>query len=55
MDDDMKETLMISAGSAIDAIVELEPRLLEKANDELTLEFQRDGAGIKGDVRDIVI
>ena len=27
----------------------------EGSSDELTLEFQKDGAGVKGDVRDIVI
>lgn len=55
MDDEMKETLMISAEAAIDTVLALEPRLAETANDELTLEFQKDGQGIKGDVRDIVI
>lgn len=55
MDDEMKETFMISAGAAIDAVFELEPRLVEIDNDELTLEFQKDGQGVKGDVRDIVI
>jgi len=55
MDDDMKETFMISAGAAIDAVLELEPRLSEKDNDELTLEFQKDRAAVKGDVRDIII
>ena len=25
--------------------------MLEVSNDELTLEFQKDGAGVKGDVR----
>lgn len=55
MDDDMKETFMISARAAIDKVLELEPRLLENDSDELTLELQKDGEGIKGDVRDIVI
>lgn len=55
MDDDTKTTFMISAGAAINTILELEPRLLEKDDDEVTLEFQKDGAGVQGDVRDIVI
>lgn len=55
MDDDIKETFMTSAEAAIDVVMELEPRLVEEDNDELTLEFQKDGKGIKGDVRDIVI
>ena len=32
-----------------------EPRLIEDDGDELTLEFQKDGKGAEGDVRDIVI
>lgn len=55
MDDTKKELFMMSAKAAIDTVLELEPRLLEKDNDELTLEFQKDETGIKGDVRDIVI
>lgn len=55
MDEDMKETFMVSARAAINKVLELEPRLLEIDSDELTLEFQKDGEGIKGDVRDIVI
>lgn len=55
MDDEMKETYLVSAEAAIDAVLELEPRLAETNNDELTLEFQKDGQGVKGDVRDIVI
>ena len=51
----MKETFMISAGAAIDTVLELEPRMAEVDNGELTLEFQKDGQGVKGDVRDIVI
>ncbi len=55
MDDDMKEIFMISASAALDTVLELEPRLSEKGDDELTLEFQKDDKGRKGDVRDIVI
>lgn len=55
MDEDMQETFMISANAAIDVVLELEPKLSENDGDELTLEFQKDEEGIKGDVRDIVI
>lgn len=55
MDEDMQDTFMISAEAAISTVLELEPRMLEVDNDELTLEFQNDGQGVKGDVRDIVI
>lgn len=46
---------MIKVGAAINTVLELEPRMSEADNDELTIEFQKDGAGVKGDVRDIVI
>ena len=55
MDEEMQQTFMISAESAIDTVLEMEPKMSEGSNDELTLEFQKDGAGVKGDVRDIVI
>lgn len=55
MDVEMQQTFMISAESAIDTVLEMEPKMSEGSNDELTLEFQKDGAGVKGDVRDIVI
>ena len=55
MDEDMQEIFMTSAGAAIDMVLELEPRMAEVDRDELTLEFQKDGQGVKGDVRDIVI
>lgn len=55
MDEEMKHTFIISAEAAANTVIEMEPRMLESDNDELTMEFQKDGAGIKGDVRDIVI
>ena len=55
MDEDMQEIFMTSAGAAIDMVLELEPRMAEVDSDELTLEFQKDDQGVKGDVRDIVI
>lgn len=50
MDEDMQEIFMTSAGAAIDMVLELEPRMAEVDSDELTLEFQKDGQGVKGDV-----
>lgn len=55
LDDDLKETYMVSVNAAIKTIFELEPNISEIDNDELTLEFQKDTQGIKGDVRDIII
>ena len=52
IDEKTQQTFIISAEFAIDAVLEMEPRMSEN---ELVLEFQKDGAGIKGDVRDIVV
>ena len=53
--EEMKELLSASAEAAVDAVLELEPRMLEDDNDILFLEPQKDDSGIAGDVRDIVI
>lgn len=55
MDAEIRELLKCSADSAVSAILELEPRMGEADGDELMLAFQRDDAGVHGDVRDIVI
>ena len=54
MDKNIQDVFCASADAAIDTVLELEPLLTEEG-DELLLEFQRDGAGIAGDVRDIVL
>lgn len=55
MSDEMKELFEISAKAAVETVLELEPRMTESDADVLYLEFQKDDAGTKGDVRDIVI
>lgn len=55
MSEEMQEIFEVSAHSAVETILELEPLMTEESGDELTLEFQKDDAGIQGDVRDIVI
>ena len=55
MDSHMQDLFLVSANSAVDTIIELEPRMIEDDGDELVLEFQKDDAGTKGDIRDIVI
>lgn len=55
IDIEMQDIFKVSADAAIDTVIELEPRLIEDDGDELTLEFQKDGKGAEGDVRDIVI
>lgn len=53
--DEKRDLFKVSAQAAIATILELEPNLTENDGDELQLEFQKDKAGTKGDVRDIVI
>ena len=55
MPSSMQSLFYVSADAAVETVLKLEPRMAEKDNDLLTLEFQKDGAGIVGDVRDIVI
>lgn len=55
IDDEEKRLFQVSAESAVDTILELEPLMYENDDNELLLEFQQDKAGIKGDVRDIVV
>ena len=50
-----RDLFTVSANAAVDAILELEPRMEEDNGDTLLLEFQKDEAGETGDVRDIVI
>lgn len=54
MPEEVKRRFTVSAEAAIDAILELEPRMTENDGDVLALEAQKDGAGTAGDVRDIV-
>jgi hypothetical protein len=48
-------TYKISALAGISPILELEPLLTERKEDEMVLSIQSDEKGIKGDVRDILI
>lgn len=51
----MQKALKQSAITAIYAIFDLEPMVLEKGNDKLILKLQKDSKGEIGDVRDIII
>lgn len=56
MDNRMRHVFEVSAGAAINSLLELEPLMIESdGNDELTLQFQNDIAGTQGDVRDVLI
>lgn len=52
---DKRDLFAVSANAAVNAILELEPRMEEDNGDTLFIEFQKDENGETGDVRDIVI
>ena len=52
---DKQHIFMVSANAAVDAILELEPRMEENDKDVLLLELQKDEIGERGDVRDILV
>lgn len=54
-DEATRKTLEISALAAVSAIFEMEPLIIEDADDKLTLKIQGDKSGENGDVRDILI
>ena len=54
MTPEKQETYSLSAKSAVYQLIDLEPLMTEESDDELTLSFQSDDAGVQGDVRDIV-
>lgn len=54
MPPEKQEVYSLSAKSAVYQLIDLEPLMTEESDDELTLAFQNDGTGTKGDVRDIV-
>ena len=53
--DGEKETMLKSAKAGIDAILTMEPRIIEDGSDDLELSLQSDDAGIVGDVRDVLV
>lgn len=55
IDESMQNLLDKSAVAAIPYLSELEPMIMEKDDDMLSLQIQPDGAGEQGDVRDILI
>ncbi|MBQ4353729.1 MAG: HaeIII family restriction endonuclease [Clostridia bacterium] len=54
LEQEMQDTYVISAEAAICTLLELEPKLMFEET-QLTLAFQNDKSGVKGDVRDLVI
>ena len=55
MSDTFKAILTQSAKVTVSTIFEMEPMIIEKSDDILTLHIQTDNEGKEGDVRDIVI
>lgn len=55
MPDGFKSILASSANAVVSTIFDMEPMIIEKDDDVLTLKIQTDNEGKEGDVRDIVI
>ena len=55
IDANLQDVYKVSAKAAVNALLELEPRMVEPDAQDLLLEFQTDEAGVQGDVRDLVI
>ncbi len=55
LDSYSQEMFLLSAKATIQSIFEAEPRMIEPGEDELLLLFQTDDAGIRGDVRDLLV
>lgn len=53
--EDEKNIMLKSAKAGIEAIITMEPRILEDGHDDLEISLQSDDAGIEGDVRDVLI
>ncbi|MCL2355928.1 MAG: HaeIII family restriction endonuclease [Defluviitaleaceae bacterium] len=53
--DDMKKNFALSANAGSEQILKAEPLISEAGTDILEIKIQPDGAGIEGDVRDILI
>ncbi len=55
IDTNLQDVFKVSAKAAVKTLLELEPRMVEPDDQDLLLEFQTDGPGVQGDVRDLVI
>lgn len=54
--DTNKDEMLLSAKSGIEAIIEMEPRILEDGNDLLTISLQPDNVATEqGDIRDVIM
>lgn len=53
--DNEKQTMLKSAKAGINAILTMEPRIIEDGSDDLEISLQSDDAGIIGDVRDVLV
>ncbi len=50
-----RNTMLKSASAGINAILTMEPRIIEDGSDDLRISLQSDDAGISGDVRDVLV
>ena len=55
IDENERNIMLKSAKAGINAILTMEPRIIEDGSDDLEISLQSDDAGIVGDVRDVLI
>lgn len=53
--DDERKNMLNSARAGIEAIIKMEPRIIEDGKDTLTVEIQSDDVARAGDIRDVLI
>lgn len=50
-----RNIMLKSASAGVNAILTMEPRIIEDGSDDLKISLQSDDAGISGDVRDVLV
>jgi hypothetical protein len=55
IDEDNQKDMLKSAIVGIEAIIQMEPKIIEDGKDELTISLQPDNVAMSGDVRDVLL
>jgi len=55
VDEYNKKDMLKSALAGIEAIIQMEPKIIEDGNDKLTISLQPDNVAMSGDVRDVLL
>ena len=55
VDKSIQEDMLKSALAGIKAIIQMEPKIIDDGNDELSISLQPDNVAMRGDVRDVLL